>query len=302
MRFGLEFGARLPLRLLHALGHAVGWLARALGTREVRVARRNLELAFPELDAAARARLLRQTLAESGKGFTELPRFWGGPPRRALGLIREVRGAEHVDAAHRLGRGVVIAAPHLGAWELLNLHLATLGPLTILYRVPQRAEYEALFSAVRTRSGAEAVRAEAAGVRQLFRRLKEGGLVGILPDQRPKVGEGEQAPFFGRPAQTMTLLSRLAHKTGAAVVFGFAERLPWAAGYRVHFLPAEAAVASADVREATAALNRGLEACVRVAPAQYQWTYKRFSFRGEGDTGPDPVYGKWRRARPRERV
>ena len=73
--------------------------------------------------------------------------------------------------------------------------------------------------------------------------------------------------------------------------------VPTGGGYTVHFLPADPAIADADLAVAAAALNRGLEACVRVAPAQYQWTYKRFSFRGDGDTGPDPVYGKWRRSR-----
>ncbi len=293
----LALAARVPLRVLQAIGAAASRLAHWLGTREYRVAKRNAELCFPELDPEQRRAFVRATLAESGRGLAELPRLWAGDPRRALGLVREVRGAEHVQAALASGRGVLVAAPHLGAWELLNLHLATLGPLTILYRVPQRAEFEPLLLRARTALGAEAVRAEPAGVRLLFRRLKQGRIVGILPDQRPKGGEGVDAPFYGHPVRTMTLLSRLAHKTGAPVVFGFAERLPRGAGFRVHFLPAEPAIADPDPVVAASALNRGLEACARIAPAQYQWTYKRFSFRGEGDTGPDPVYGKWKRSR-----
>jgi KDO2-lipid IV(A) lauroyltransferase len=120
------------------------------------------------------------------------------------------------------------------------------------------------------------VRAEGAGVRTLYRRLQAGGVVGILPDQKPNQGEGENAPFFGVPAQTMVLLPRLAERTGATVLFSFAERLPHGAGYRVHFLPAPDGIANKDIGIACAALNRGVEDCVRLAFAQYQWTYKRY--------------------------
>jgi KDO2-lipid IV(A) lauroyltransferase len=292
----MALASRLPLRLLHAIGALLAYPVRWLGTREYRVARRNLELCFPELDERARRGLLRRTLAEAGKGLCELPRLWAGDPRRALALIRAVHGREHFDAARANGRGVLVAAPHLGAWELLNLWLSAQGPLTILYRVPQRAEYEPLLVRARGALGAETVRAEPAGVRLLLRRLKEGRIVGILPDQRPKGGEGIDAPFFGHPARTMTLASRLAQRAGVAMVLGFAERLPHGAGFDLHFVPAEAAVVGDDLGAAAAALNRGIEACVRMAPAQYQWTYKRLSFRAP-DSGPDPVYGKWKAAR-----
>jgi KDO2-lipid IV(A) lauroyltransferase len=292
----MALASRLPLRLLHAIGALLAYPMRWLGTREYRVARRNLELCFPELDERARRGLLRRTLAEAGKGLCELPRLWAGDPRRALALIRAVHGREHFDAARATGRGVLVAAPHLGAWELLNLWLSAQGPLTILYRVPQRAEYEPLLVRARGALGAETVRAEPAGVRLLLRRLKEGRIVGILPDQRPKGGEGIDAPFFGHPARTMTLASRLAQRAGVAMVLGFAERLPHGAGFDLHFVPAETAVVGDDLGAAAAALNRGIEACVRMAPAQYQWTYKRLSFRAP-DSGPDPVYGKWKAAR-----
>ncbi len=297
LRLALRAGAILPLRVLHAMGRPIGVLARLLGTREFRVARTNIALCFPQLDAAAQRELVAATLAEAGRGLTELAWIWGGSPQRTLAAIRGVNGREHLDAAVAAGRGVLVAAPHLGCWELLNLWLSSIAPLTILYRVPQRAEYEPLLMNARTTLGAEAVRAEAAGVRLLFRRLKEGRMVGILPDQRPKGGEGVDAPFFGQPTVSMTLLCRLAHKTGAAVVFGYAERLPRGAGYVLHFAPADPAVSDSDPTVAVAAMNTGIEACARRVPAQYQWTYKRFSLRGDGESAPDPIYGRRKRAR-----
>jgi len=290
----LSIAGRLPLSWLHALGALAGRLLEWRGAREAKVARRNVELAFPALDAAQRDAFVRRTLAETGRTTLELAKVWGLPPARALAYVVDVRGREHFDAALAQGRGLLVAAPHHGAWELLNLYLSTLAPLTILYKAPRGEATESVLNAARGALGAEAVRAEPAGVRLLFRRLREGRVVGILPDQRPKGGEGEDAPFFGHPARTMTLLSRLAEKTGAPVLLAFAQRLPRAQGFRIHFIPAEPEVASPDRVAAVAALNRGIEACVALAPEQYQWTYKRYSFR-KPDSGIDPVYGKLRR-------
>jgi KDO2-lipid IV(A) lauroyltransferase len=134
------------------------------------------------------------------------------------------------------------------------------------------------------------VRAEAAGVRQLLRTLREGGVVGILPDQQPKGGDGEFAPFFGMPALTMTLLSRLAARSGAIVVFAWCERLP--AGdpasppaFAVHVEPAPPEIASAASGVGARALNGMVESIARRDPAQYQWTYKRYS--RQPRTNPD---------------
>jgi KDO2-lipid IV(A) lauroyltransferase len=135
----------------------------------------------------------------------------------------------------------------------------------------------------------EQVRADGAGVRKLFKRLAGGGVVGILPDQQPKRGEGQFAPFLGLDANTMVLLPRIARRTGATVLFAFAERLPRGAGFRIRIRPAPVGVADVDLRVACTALNRGVEACVELAFPQYQWVYKRWAERPNPDE-PDPYW------------
>jgi KDO2-lipid IV(A) lauroyltransferase len=103
-------------------------------------------------------------------------------------------------------------------------------------------------------------------------------MVGILPDQRPRGGEGVDAPMFGLPRRTMTLFGRLAERSGAAVVFAFAERLPRGDGFRIHVLPSPPGIADADAQVAAAALNQGIAACVERAVDQYQWTYKIYGY------------------------
>ena len=281
-RAGLLYGSlrlagRLPLRLLHAGGALLGrllWLAHGRARRTVE---RNLSIAVTQPGTEKRHALALEALAETGKAAAEVALVWGRGPAAALGRLREVRGEPLFEAALARGNGLIIAAPHLGCWELLNYWLARRTPLAILYRPPRQAWLEPMLVRARGALPVEQVRAEGTGVRTLYKRLAAGGVVGILPDQKPRAGEGVHAPFFGTPAATMVLLPRLARRTGASVLFAFAERLPRGAGYRLHFLPAPEAIADEDLDVACAALNRGVEDCVQLAFAQYQWTYRRWS-------------------------
>ena len=208
-----------------------------------------------------------------------------------LDLRMDVVGQGVPDDAAVICRRVV-AAPHMGNWELLNQWLAMKTPLAILYRPPESAIGEAFLRRVRANAGGdvEQVRAEAAGVRTLLKRLQKGGVVGILPDQQPKAGEGEFAPFFGKPALTMTLLGRLAQRSGAQVLLCWCERIPGTSPPRfaLHVEAAPEGVADADPQRAVAALNAGVEAIARRDFAQYQWTYKRYTLRppGSGEENP----------------
>ena len=284
--------ARLPWPLLRALADGVAALSIAVNAREARVARRNLELIRPDLDGAAREMLMRDILRTTARQAFETLRLWTRPASRNLAEIAEVHGEARFDAALLEPRGLLVAAPHMGNWELLNQWLAMKTPLAILYRPPESAIGEAFLRRVRTNAGGdvEQVRAEAAGVRTLLKRLQKGGVVGILPDQQPKAGEGEFAPFFGKPALTMTLLGRLAQRSGAQVLLCWCERIPGTSPPRfaLHVEAAAEGVADADPQRAVAALNAGVEAIARRDFAQYQWTYKRYTLRppGSGEENP----------------
>ena len=284
--------ARLPWPLLRLLADGVARLWIATNAREARVARRNLELIRPDLDATGRERLLGEILRTTARQAFETLRLWTRPASRNLLDIAEVHGEALFDQAVRDGCGLLVAAPHMGNWELLNHWLAMKTPLAILYRAPESAVGEAFLRRVRANAGGqvEQVRAEASGVRTLLKRLQKGGVVGILPDQQPKAGEGEFAPFFGKPALTMTLLGRLASRSGARVLFAWCERLPGTSPpqFALHVEAAPEDIEDADTQTAVAALNSGVEAIARRDFAQYQWTYKRYTLRppGSGEANP----------------
>ena len=264
----------LPLSWLRGLGYMLGTFVSALPIRETRVTRQNIALCMPELNRAQAAALARTSLQHLLMSVCELPKIWSSPYPKLARLIVAVKGEEALNNALALGRGVIIAVPHLGAWELLNLYLAEHTELAVLYRAPRHAWVELLLNTARGRTRAVPVRAEPAAVRGLLKRLQNGGVLGILPDQQPKQGEGEFAPMFGIDALTMTLLPKLAVRTGAAVLFASAVRV--AGGFQIQLQAAAPEVI--DV----ATLNVNVENLVLPWLAQYQWSYKRYSMRPEG--------------------
>lgn len=275
----LRFAGKLPLSFLHRCGRLIGrflWLGNG---RSRLVTERNLALVESATGIPATPQRVRAILAETGKSITEVARIWSGNPQATLALVRDVHGEEILTAMRQSGRGLIVVAPHLGCWELLNYWLASRMPLSIVYRPPKRANLESFLLRARGALDVEQVRAEGAGVRTLYKRLQAGGAVGILPDQQPRQGEGAFAPFFGVEALTMVLVSRLAQRTNAEVLFAFAERLPSGTGYDIHLRQAPNGIADTDLRVACTALNRGVEDCARSAFDQYQWHYKRYSLR-----------------------
>lgn len=276
----------LPLAAQRRLGAWAGRVNLALNRREAKVARRNLELIEPGLDPAQREQRVAEILRATGGNALETLRVWTHAPASNLALVRQVRGREHLDAALSLGRGAIIAAPHYGNWELLLQFLASIAPLSLVYRVPEKAAGDVFLRLAREGPGVVLVPAESSAMRPLFRALKAGDLVGITPDQQPKLGAGVFAPFFGLPALTLTLIPKLAARSNAPVVFAWAE--PVAGGFDIVFEPAPVAIADADLDAATAAMNAKVEEIARRSPSWYQWTYKRFSKRprGSGESNP----------------
>ena len=279
----LRLFATLPLPVAHAFGAVFGLALVVLPNSLRRITAINLALCYPELDARARARLTRRSLMETGKTLFEMGAMWCWPATRLLGKMRAVSGLDAAAAAQRRGRGVIFAAPHLGCWEMAGVYLSSLYPMTTLYRPPRHAALEDLSREARARHGARLVPTDASGVRALYQALGRGEAVGILPDQNPEPGSGVFAPFFAIPAYTMVLIARLARKTGAALIVVYAERLPHGAGYHLHLHAAPEDFASATPEQAGAILNRLMEDGVRAHPEQYQWSYKRFRVRPEGE-------------------
>ena len=247
-----------------------------------RVTRLNLKAVYPQMDAQRRKKIARASMTHYVRGIFEAGMLWYWPLERMYALFDEVRGMEHVEELISAGKGLIVAAPHYGSWEMLNLFLHSKGKAAVLYKPGKHPDVEAMLLEKRARAGAEMVPATGQGLRRMYQLLKEGGFVALLPDQEPTGGGGQFAPFFGIEALTGVLLPRMAQRTGAPVVFAVCERRK-GGRYQVHLFKSEESIYSDDMREALTAVNRGIEQCIEVDTEQYLWAYKRFRNRPEGE-------------------
>ncbi len=261
MGFLFRFLSWLPLPVLHNLGALLGWLAYGLSPTYRRHLRENTAQAGLE-------RVRGAAIAEAGKTLLELPKLWLRPQAEVVGRVVKVTGWELVEQAWQAGRGILFLTPHLGCFEITAQYYAAHRPMTVLYRRPKQDWLAPIIEQGRG-ANLKLAPADLGGVRKLIKALKTGEAVGMLPDQAPGVGEGEWAPFFGRPAYTMTLAARLA-QTGTTVILAYAERLHYGAGYHMHLLAPEG-----DVTTPTG-INREIERVVRRCPEQYLWGYNRY--------------------------
>lgn len=265
--------ARLPLPLLHALGGLLGWLVYLASPTYRRRFQENSGLAG--LSAAQS----RAAIAGNGRMVTEIPWLWLRPQadkKARLGW----KGIERVEAALAQGHGAILMTPHLGSFEAAAQAVAAslaprFGAMTVLYKPSRTPWFDAILSEVRSAPGLQPAPTSLAGVRVLLKALKEGRMIGLLPDQVPPQGMGVWAPFFGRPAYTMTLAARLSRQTGAPLLMVWGDRLPHGRGYDIHVEPIQLPEGS-DNEVAATALNRQMEALIRRRPDMYLWGYARY--------------------------
>lgn len=264
--------AAMPLRVLHLLGALLGRLTYALSRPYAARTRENLRQAKVAKDERDFANLLVQSVSEAGKGIVELPWVWLRSQQQVCATVKRCTGWEHMEAAHARGKGIILLTPHWGCFEVVGLYVGQYLPLTCLYRSPKQDWLEKIMRNGRERGLARLATADISGVRVLFKALKRGEAIGLLPDQVPSKGEGEWVDFFGRPAYTMTLSGRLAQTSGATVLLSFAERLPKGEGYALRFepLPLDHSL------PIPAQINAALERVIAISPAQYLWSYNRY--------------------------
>jgi len=283
VRFSFTFFSWLPLPLVHRLGNMLGRSLMLFANDLRDTANTNVQRCFPDWTQAKQQQLVQNCLQETAKATLETGALWLWPMSRVMPLVREVSGEDLLSEAMAKGKGVILAIPHLGAWEMVGLYGSSHWPMTSLYRPPRQPALNEIMRHGRERAGAKLVPTDAGGIRALYKALGRGELIAILPDQDPDRASGVFAPFFGVQANTMTLLSRLASKTGATVLMAYAERLPNGEGYHLHFEKTDVALVEGEEAQKATQLNQAVEQCVLQQPAQYQWAYKRFKTRPEGE-------------------
>ena len=274
LAYMLKLLAKMPLWVVHLLGSALGWVSYLSYQKYATLINTNLRLSQLTNDKVSFKNTLHRNISETGKTFLETFAIWFKDYSKLSPWYEGCTGWEHVESAFSKGKGIIFLTPHLGCFEITSLYYGQFHPITVLFRPPRQGWLMPLISQGRQRGKVSLAPANAQGVKLLLQALKRGEAIGILPDQAPHEGEGEWAPFFGRPAYTMTLASKLAQKSGAQVLMAFGERLPNGRGYHIHIKPIpEGGINTPEL------LNQVIESTIAQCPSQYMWIYDRYKVR-----------------------
>lgn len=274
----LRLLARLPLALLRPLGLALGEATYWLAAPRRRVALRNLEACFPEMDAGARRALARRHFRCFMASFLERFVFWSAPPARIRRLCR-IEGIEHL--APHLGHPVIVLAPHFVGIDAGGIRFALERGFASMYAQQKSRVLTEVMTRGRSRFNGVRMLLRNDGLRGAVRALRDGQPFYFLPDMDLGARDSVFVPFFGVPAATVTSVARIARITGAAVVPGVTRMTR--DGYAIRFYPAWEGFPGDDDTAASGRMNAFIEDCVREMPAQYLWTHRRFKTRPAGE-------------------
>jgi KDO2-lipid IV(A) lauroyltransferase len=270
----------LPLQVMAPIGSGIGMIAYAALRKRRRIARTNLELCLPELDRDGRERLLRRHFRCFGRALIDSTVAWWGSPARLRRVVR-LEGEEHV--AHLPPGQFIIFVPHFVGIELEGLR-ATMDYRGVAVYVRQRDAYvDAFLKRKRERFAGTRMIARREGVKAIVRAVREGRALQLSPDMDLGRKDAVFVPYFGVPAATVTVLSRMARLLKLAIVPLVVRQLPWGRGYVARWYPAWEDFPGASVEEDTRRMNAFLEARIREMPEQYLWTHRRFKTRPPGE-------------------
>jgi KDO2-lipid IV(A) lauroyltransferase len=276
----LKMMGMLPASVNRLAGRALGTALNLVPNEARRITRINIDLCYPDASDADRAHLAKESLVESGITLCELGWTWTRKPEESIARVRHVAGEELLTNALSAGRGVLLLVPHIGNWEVAGYWLAQRHAFAAMYKPSPLERLNQLILQSRARLDTSLVPTDNTGVIALYKRLKKGGIIAILPDQEPDAKGGEFAEFMGIPALTQTLGPRLVRDSDTAVLGLMCLRD--GDGFRIVFDAADPGITSPDTQVALRALNASVERWVTLAPAQYQWEYKRFGKRPKG--------------------
>lgn len=271
----------LPLSLQSLLGAGLGALLYRVAASRRHIARRNLELCFPEMTRPARERLVRAHFRVAAQATLDHGLLFFADGARLDRLVR-LEGVEHLQAARAAGP-VIVLAPHFVGLDMGGVRLTRHTRIASIYQRLRNPVFDRMIFRARTRFSPTALYARHDGVRPVLRALKEGLPMYHLPDQDFGRRGAVFVPFFGIPAATVTALSDLARLSGARVVPLATRRLPGGAGYVARFHPAWDGYPTDDAGADTARMNRWIEDRVREMPEQYLWLHKRFKTRPDNE-------------------
>ena len=273
---------QLPYAALLRLAQGLGWIFYHVADQRRAIARRNLELCFPQLDERARDRLLRRNFASSAMALLEMAMSWWWP-RQRLARLAHIEGIEHLQAAQRDGQGVILMALHFTTLEIGAALLGQRHTIDGMYRQHKNPVFDFIQRRGRERHNLDATAIEREDVRAMLKVLRAGRAIWYAPDQDYGAKQSLFVPLFGIPAATVTATTKFARLGRARVLPFTQERLVDGSGYRLVVHPPLADFPGESEEADCLRINRWVERCVSQLPEQYLWAHRRFKTRPPGE-------------------
>jgi len=274
----------LPLPAANTLARSATRLLDTVAPKLRRVARKNLAFALPNLDGAEHGRIVDGVFESIARVLVALARF---PALNGSNISDWIgyEGFENYQAAKQEGRGVLIATAHLGNWELSAFaHALMTEPMHVMVRPLDNPSIDRLVEERRKLSGNCLIDKRDAA-RAVIKALRRNEAVGILIDQNTATAEGVFVDFFGKPACAGSGFVKLAHRSQAAVIPGFALWNKTQGRYVLRFYPR--VEMTGDVQADTQRLHAAIEDVIRQYPDQWMWIHRRWKTRPAGES---PLY------------
>lgn len=271
LMLALPYRWRVPLA-----GAAMSRIVAPLAGYRRRV-RENLALVRPDLPEAEVRRLMRAVPENAGRTLIEI--YSGAAfTARVARMPITGPGLAALDAAKAAGRPVVLVSGHFGNYDAGRAGLIARGyTVGALYRPMRNAFFNAHYVTAMRSIGEPMFPRGKAGLADMVRFLRGGGMLAMLVDQH--FYSGAPLRFFGRRAMTALSAAEMALRYGADLVPFYGIRNPDGLSFRIEV---EAPIAPGTPEEMTQALNNSLEARVRANMEQWFWVHRRWK------GSPDP--------------
>lgn len=272
----------LPYPVLNFLGTNLGRLSMRFLRSRVDIARRNIELCFPDMPAADRQALLLHNFESVGMGLMETGMAWFWPDWRIKKWFA-VSGLEHIDQALHDKRGVLLIGIHFLTLELGARIFGIYNPGIGVYRPNDNRLLDWLQTYGRMRSNKSML--DRKDIKGMIRALKNNDIIWYAPDHDYGPRASVFAPLFAVDKAATTRGSYMLIRTSHPAVIPFVpRRLPNRRGYEMVILPdASDNMPLSDELATAARMNQIVEEGILLAPEQYMWLHRRFKTRPEGE-------------------
>lgn len=266
----------LPYRVLIKLGGGLGTLLMKLLKKREKTAVRNLELCFPDMPQAEREAILKGHAKSVGIALFETGMAWWWPQWRINKLVT-FSGLEHIEAAQKQGKGVLLFALHTFCLEIGGRLFASKAKLTGVYRPHNNPVMEYLQVCGRQRSAKLITKRN---IRAMISALSNGESVWYTSDQDFGRSKAVFVPFFAVPQAATVVGASILTKNADSVVLPYViVRKDDGSGYHIELkAPLENFPSGDDTQDATYS-NKVVEQGIMQAPEQYMWLHRRFKTR-----------------------